>query len=197
IAKVSTYGFKSINMEIGVMARVFCHFTNEDEDYTKTAFKSLFDKVFNSRRKFDEVVGILYNVLRRSIDEGGMKVSSNIILPLLTNFLLRYPHDNKIDFILNWFLYQCTNGKDGYISDLLPMSVTHATLWNVCYEMCCISMEREIAHRELFFKISNFILGQNPDSREKSYNSVIKCFIPGTTNYNLFSRTYKELSLIR
>lgn len=70
IAKVSTYGFKSINMEIGVMARVFCHFTNEDEDYTKTAFKSLFDKVFNSRRKFDEVVGILYNVLRRSIDEG-------------------------------------------------------------------------------------------------------------------------------
>lgn len=197
IANVSIYGFKSINMDISIMARVFCYFTNENEDYTKTAFKSLFDKVFNSRRKFNETIGILYKFLSHLIDEEKIKISSNVILPLFTNFLLRYPQDSKVDFILNWFLYQCTNGRECYISDLLPMSVTHATLWNVCYEMCCISTEREVDQRELFCKISNFILQQNPNSREKIYKNVVKCFIPGTANYDSFVKAYKDLSQTR
>jgi tetratricopeptide (TPR) repeat protein len=197
IAKVSTYGFKSINMTTNIMARVFCYFVNENEDYTKTAFKSLFDKVFNSRRKFDEVIGVLYGFLSCAIDESQVKISSNIILSLFTNFLLRHPHDSKVNFILNWFLYQCINGKESYISDLLPMSVTHAALWDVCYEMCCIAMERDVSRSELFSKISDFILKKKPDSREDIYNSVAKCFIPGTADYDSFSQTYKNLSLIR
>ncbi|MDM7285302.1 hypothetical protein QUH32_19900, partial [Klebsiella pneumoniae] len=90
-----------------------------------------------------------------------------------------------------------TNGRECYISDLLPMSVTHATLWNVCYVMCCISTEREVDQRELFCKISNFILQQNPNSREKIYKNVVKCFIPGTANYDSFVKAYKDLSQTR
>lgn len=196
IARVSTYGYKSINMEIDLMAQVFCYFVNEDEDYTKTPFKNLFDKVFNTRRKPDEVIVILYRILSYAIDEAKIKISSAIILSLFTNFLLRYPYDNKFNFIVSWFLYQCLNGKESYISDLLPVSVTHANLWCVFYEMCCISMGREVEHSELFSKIISTIVQQNPSSREKLYNSVVKCFIPGTEDYNLFTHTYKCLSLI-
>ena len=197
IAQVSTFGFKSINMKTELMARVFCHFLNESEDYTKTAFKELYNKVFNSRRTFNEMLGVLYNILSYAIDEKQIKPNSKIILPLFTNFLLRYPDDSKIDFILNWFLYQCINGKEIYISDLLPMSLTHAALWSVCYEMCCIVMDKEVNSRDIFDKISDFILENTPDSRESIYNSVTKCFIAGTADYESFSRSYKERSLIR
>ncbi|WP_052696641.1 DUF4365 domain-containing protein [Pantoea sp. BL1] len=196
IAKVSTYGFKSINMETDLMARVFCHFLSENKDYTKTAFKSLFDKVFSSRFKFDEVVGVLYRFLSFIVDDEKIKVNAGIILSLLTNFLLRHPHDNKVDFILKWFLYQCVTGKVHYISTLLPMSVAHAALWSSCYEMCCIAMDREISSDEIFTKVCSCILEQKENDREHIYNSVTKCFIPGTADYESFSRIYKELSLI-
>jgi len=196
IAQVSTYGFKSINMKTDLMAQVFCHFLSTNEDYTKTAFKELFNKVFNSRREFNEVIGILYKILSYAIDEKQIKINSNIALPLFTNFLLRYPHESKVDFILNWFIYQCVNGKEIYISDLLPMSVTHAALWSLCYEMCCIVLEKEVKSRELFNKISDYILAKKSDSREYIYNSITKCFIAGTSDYESFSVSYKERSLI-
>ncbi|HGN9373791.1 TPA: DUF4365 domain-containing protein [Citrobacter pasteurii] len=196
-AQVSTFGFKSINMKTELMARVLCHFLNENDDYTKTDFKALYNKVFNSRRTFKEMLGVLYNILSYAIDEKNIKPNSKIILPLFTNFLLRYPDDSKFDFILNWFLYQCTNGKEIYISDLLPMSLTHAALWSVCYEMCCIVMDKELNSKDIFDKLSDYILENNPDSREDIYNSVTKCFIAGTADYESFSRSYKERSLIR
>ncbi|MEN4705932.1 DUF4365 domain-containing protein [Pantoea agglomerans] len=197
IAQVSTYGFKSINMKTDLMAQVMCYFYNKNEDYTKTNFKYIFDKVFNPRLKFDNVIGVLFRLVGYAIDEDRIKFNSRIMLNLFTNFLLRYPQDSKVNFILNWFLYQCTNGKESYISDLLPMSVTHATLWNVCYEMCCIVMDRELNSRELFMKISNYILDQKPDVRDGIYNNVTKCFIPGTADYDSFSQTYKSISLGR
>jgi hypothetical protein len=197
ITKVSTFGFKSINMDTELMASAYVYYLNgaKDQDYTNTNFKYLFDNVFNTRRKFEEVIGVFYKMLSYSIDVKSIQINANALLPLFTNFLIRYPKGGKVDFILNWFVYQCINGKEEYISDLLPISIPHSTLWNVCYEMCCMVTDTELKNVELFKIISTLILNEKLEIRENIFNKVIKCFIPATSNYDDFSSVYKAMSM--